>query len=184
MHFDEKGKFVSRRDPMHPSNLLRDISIPAAYTTDRTKLGKEYAIIRRLKKIFPYSGIPSVRPNFIHIFTKPSRLCNHVDFREDAHYHRAPPRICINARFQSELAAIISNDEADALKRPDLLNYKVTGDLAIILIITHELGHSELAGFTDQILKQHGRGWKEQFAKLFMAIITDINREKSVVITE
>jgi hypothetical protein len=175
LFFDEDGVFVPRQDPRHPSNLLQAICIP---TTDNTTLGKEYAIVKRLKQLFPYSAIPSIRPNFIHVYTKPSRLCRDTDFREDAHYHRSPARICINSRFQSELTARISNDEASALKRPDLLYYEVTGDLAIILIVTHELGHSELSGFTEQILKGHGRGWKEQFAKLFMAIITDIKSGK------
>ena len=182
LHFDENGIFVPRRDPRHPSNLLRSICIP---TTESTTLGKEYAVVKRLKELFPYSGLPSIRPNFIHIFAKPTRLCQDTGIASSyAHYHSTPPyRICINAKFQSQLTAVINDDEAAALNRPDLLWYEVTGDLAIILIITHELAHHDSHvcmcrnqhGFFSHICPYgHGKEWKENFAKLFGAIINDI----------
>ena len=171
LYFDENGKYVSRRHPSHGSNLLGNISIPISYTTDSTTLAKEYAVVRRLKQIIPYSGIPSIRPNFIHVFNKPSRLCSHMNRNSSAHYHASPPRICISREFQSQLTAFVNKDEAAALKRPDLLHQRVTGDLAIILIITHELGHN------GDHIDMHGKGWKAEFAKLFMAIINDIKSQ-------
>ena len=174
--FDRNGRYIKRGDPKRleiKPVLSSCINIKIPYTSCSSSLEKMKSVAKRLKELNPDDLMP-VRDYTIGTFAddpyfEHSKL---ADMRANrlplAYYRNNKARIYCNPKTLDDTRVWINHADALAL---DLMSWKYTaliGDLALILLICHELAHHETYG--------HAAAWKVKFSKFFWQIINDIRR--------
>ena len=174
LHFDHHGKYIKRNDPKRleiKPDLSSCINIKIPYTSSSSSLEKMIAVAKRVKELNP-DDLMVLRDDTIATFADDPYFEKKSEMRANrlplAYYRPTNARIYCNPKTLDDTRVWINHADALAL---DIMSWKHTpliGDLALILLICHELAHHETYG--------HAAVWKVKFSKFFWQIITDIKR--------
>ena len=172
--FDHHGKYIKRNDPKRLEiklDLTACINIKIPYTSSSSSLEKMKSVANRLKELNP-DDLMVIRDYTISTFADDPYFEKKSEMRANrlplAYYRPSKARIYCNPKTLDDTRVWINHADALAL---DLMSWKYTaliGDLALILLICHELAHHETYG--------HAAAWKVKFSKFFWQIINDIRR--------
>jgi len=163
--FDREGKYVKKnsRREIRP-DLLSCIDIKIPYTSSRSSLAKMKGVAKRVKELNQNENIVEI--DDIGIFSDDPDFDS--NYGRYAYYQKG--QIFCNPETLRDPRVRINFANALALNLPwkDWKYRIVTDDLALIILVCHELAHHGTLN--------HAKEWKIKFSKFFWQIINEIRR--------